>query len=62
MMIRLKEKWNMGITWKEYAILNVIMAIIGFAYGAVYWLLVWDHSWLENLKRRLKKTDFERYE
>lgn len=61
-MIRLKEKWTMGITWKDYAILNVIMGIIGLVYGVIYWLLVWDRSWLENLKQRLKKTVFERYE
>lgn len=61
-MIRLKEKWNAGITWKEYAILNVIMAVIGFAYGAIYWMLVMDYSWVENLKRKFRKTDSERYE
>lgn len=56
-MIRLKEKWNMGITWREYIVLSIIMTAIGMAYGLIYWLLTMDYSWVKNLKHKMKKPD-----
>ena len=60
-MIRLKEKWNMGITWREYIVLSIIMTAIGMAYGLIYWLLTMDYSWVKSLKRKMKKPDPGRY-
>ncbi len=60
-MISLKEKWNQGMTWKEYFILSVVMTIVGTVYGLIYWALTMNYSWVENLKRRFRKPNPGRY-
>ncbi len=60
-MISLKEKWNQGMTWREYFILSAIMTIVGIIYGLIYWVLMMDYSWVENLKRRFRKPNPGRY-
>lgn len=61
-MISLKEKWNQGMTWREYFILSVVMSIIGRVYGLIYWALTMNYSWVENLKRRFRKPNPGRYD
>lgn len=60
-MISLKEKWNQGMTWKEYFILNAVMTIVGLVYGLFYLALTMNYSWVENLKRRFRKPNLGRY-
>lgn len=61
-MIGIKEKWDRGITWKEYFIISAIMTIIGIIYGVVYWVLDVKYSvWIEALKNRIIKTNPGRY-
>ena len=47
-MISLKEKWNQGMTWKEYIILSAVMTIVGLVYGLIYLILTMNYSWVEN--------------
>lgn len=61
-MISLKEKWNQGMTWREYFILSAVMTIIGLVYGLIYWALTMNYSWVENLKRRFRKPNPGRYD
>ena len=61
-MISLKEKWNQGMTWREYFILSAVMTIIGLVYGLIYWALTMNYSWVENLKRRFGKPNPGRYD
>lgn len=61
-MISLKEKWNQGMTWREYFILSVVMTIVGVVYGLFYWVLTMNYSWVENLKRRFRKPNPGRYD
>lgn len=61
-MISLKEKWNQGMTWREYFILSVVMTIVGVVYGLFYWALTMNYSWVENLKRRFRKPNPGRYD
>lgn len=60
-MISLKEKWNQGMTWKEYIILSAVMTIVGLVYGLIYLILTMNYSWVENLKRRFRKPNPGRY-
>ncbi len=60
-MISLKEKWNQGMTWREYFILSVVMTIVGVVYGLFYLALTMNYSWVENLKRRFRKPNPGRY-
>ncbi len=61
-MISLKEKWNQGMTWKEYFILSAVMTIIGLVYGLFYWVLTMNYSWVKNLKQRFRKPNPGRYD
>ena len=61
-MISLKEKWDQGMTWREYFILSAVMTIVGLVYGLIYWVLTMNYSWVENLKRRFRKPNLGRYD